>query len=90
MPLALAGQYKNMTMQDSTIFDFYNNLIDGPNKWETEKWNAYNIDFSQTAFDDRLGVQISYDRQKYYRAGEAFLGGSPTLTIDILKNFSDF
>ena len=90
MPLALAGQYKNMTMSDPTIFDFYNNLIDGPTKWETENWNAYNIDLSQTAFDDRLGIQLTYDRQKYERAGEALLGGSPTITVDIMKNFLDF
>ncbi|PTX91661.1 TonB-dependent receptor plug domain-containing protein [Opitutus sp. ER46] len=90
LPGAQYGQYRNQSLLDPTVFDFYNNLIDGPTKWEMEKWDAYNIDFSQTAFDDRLGVQLSYDRQKYYRAGEAFLGGSPTLTIDILKNFSDF
>jgi hypothetical protein len=90
MPLALAGQYKNVTMKDPSIFDFYNNLIDGPTKWETEKWNAYNFNFSQTAFDDRLGIDLTYDRQKYKRAAEALLGGSPSITIDILKNFEDF
>lgn len=90
MPLALAGQYKNVTMRDPSIFNFYDNLIDGPTKWENEKWDAYNIDFQQTAFDDRLGIQLSYDRQKYRRANEALLGGSPTVTVDILKNFLDF
>lgn len=90
MTLAPAGQYKNITMRDPSIFDFYNTLIDGPTKWETEKWNAYNIDFTQTAFDDRLGLELTYDRQKYKRAGEAFLGGSPTITLDVMKNFLDF
>jgi hypothetical protein len=83
------GQYRNMTLQDASVFDFYNQLIDGPNKSEWEKWNAYNIDVSQTAFDDRLGVQLSYDRQKYNRGGQSLLG-NPTLNIDILQNFQDY
>ncbi|ACB76654.1 TonB-dependent receptor plug domain-containing protein [Opitutus terrae] len=89
-PDAIYGQYKNMSMLDPSIFNFYDTLLDGPTKWETENWNAYNIDFSQTMFDDRLGVQLSYDRQKYRRAGEALLGGSPTITMDIMKNFLDY
>jgi hypothetical protein len=83
------GQYRNMSLQDPTVFDFYNQLIDGPTKNEWEGWDAYNIDVSQTAFDDRLGVQLSYDRQKYNRGGQSLLG-NPTLNIDILQNFQDY
>jgi outer membrane receptor protein involved in Fe transport len=83
------GQYRNASLQDSTVFDFYNNLIDGPTKKEWENWNATNIDLSQTAFGDRLGVQLTYDRQKYRRGGEGLLG-NPTLNIDILQNFQDY
>ncbi|HEY0943821.1 MAG TPA: TonB-dependent receptor plug domain-containing protein, partial [Opitutaceae bacterium] len=85
LPLSGSGLYRTASLLDSTIFDFYNTLIDGPTKSEYEKWDAYNLDFSQTAFDDRLGLQLTYDRQKYSRGGEAFLGGQPTITIDILK-----
>ncbi len=93
LPGATYGQYRTASLLDPSVFDFYNKLIDGPTKREWENWNAYNIDLSQTAFDDRLGVQLSYDYQKYKRGGEALLGNSefssPTLTIDILKNFQD-
>ncbi len=93
LPGATYGQYRTASLLDPTVFDFYNNLIDGPTKKEWEKWNAYNIDLSQTMFDDRLGVQLSYDYQKYKRGGQALIGtadySSPTLTIDILKNFQD-
>lgn len=94
LPGATYGQYRTASLLDPSVFDFYNKLIDGPTKKEWEKWNAYNVDLSQTAFEDRLGVQLSYDYQKYKRGGEALLGNSdyssPTLTIDILKNFQDF
>jgi hypothetical protein len=83
------GQYRNMSLTDPTVFDFYNNLIDGPTKNEWEGWDAYNVDLSQTAFDDRLGVQLTYDRQKYNRGGQALLG-NPSIGIDILQNWQDY
>jgi outer membrane receptor protein involved in Fe transport len=94
LPGSTYGQYRTQSLMDPTVFDFYNNLIDGPNKKEWEKWNTFNIDLSQTMFDDRLGVQLSYDKQNYKRGGEALIGNSdwssPTLTIDIQQNFQDF
>ncbi len=88
LPGAQYGQYRNMSMSDASIFNFYDELIDGPNKKEWENWDAYNLDFSQTMFDDRLGVQLTYDRQKYERGGQALLG-NPQITIDMLRNFQD-
>jgi len=88
------GQYKDRVLTDPSVYDFYHNLIDGPNKSEFEKWNAYNLDFTQTAFDDRLGLELSLDRQKYGRGGQTLLGNStnsiPTLNIDLLQNFQDY
>ncbi len=88
LPNSQYGQYRAATLQDPTVFDFYNNLIDGPTKSEFEKWDATNLDFTQTAFNDRLGVQLSYDRQKYSRGGESLLG-NPAINIDVLRNFQD-
>ncbi len=82
------GQYRNMSLLDSSVFDFYNNLIDGPTKNEWEKWDSYNVDVSQTAWDNRLGIDFTYDRQKYERGGQNLLG-NPALSIDILRNFQD-
>ncbi len=82
------GQYRQASLRDPSVFDFYNKLIDGPTKTEFEQWDAYNLDFSQTAWDDRLGLQLSYDRQKYERGGQSLLG-NPAITIDVLQNFQD-
>lgn len=90
LPLADSGQYRTASLQDESVFDFYDILIDGPTKREFENWDAYNIDLSQTMMDERLAVQFTYDRQKYERGGEAFLGGSPTLNIDIMQNYLDY
>ncbi len=90
LPGSEFGQFRTQSLMDSSVFDFYNTLLDGPTKSEFERWDAYNVDFSQTALDDRVGVQVIYDNQRYTRGGEALLGGSPTLTIDILRNPQDF
>ena len=89
LPLANYGQYRAQSLTDPSIFDFYNTLIDGRTKSEFEKWDAYDIDLSQTAFNDRLGVNLIYDHQHYKRGGESFLGWQPTISIDLLQNRDD-
>ncbi len=84
-----AGNYRNKSLTDASVFDFYNTLIDGPTKSEWERWNAVNVDVSQTFLDDRLGIDVTYDHQKYRNGSQALLGGAPTLTIDILQNQAD-
>ncbi|HVU16793.1 MAG TPA: TonB-dependent receptor plug domain-containing protein [Candidatus Didemnitutus sp.] len=82
------GQFRQKSLLDPSVFDFYHNLIDGPTASQFEKWNAFNLDVQQTAFDDRLGIDLSYDRQKYKRGGQSLMG-NPTLNIDVLQNFQD-
>ncbi|MEO6002944.1 MAG: TonB-dependent receptor plug domain-containing protein [Opitutus sp.] len=83
------GQYRNATLKDPTVFDFYKNLLDGPTASQFEEWNALNIDVQQTFWGDRLGAQITYDRQKYKNGGENLIT-NPTINIDILQNFQDY
>jgi len=83
------GQYRNASLRDATVFDFYNNLLDGPTASQFEKWNAANIDVSQTLWDDRVAVQFTYDRQKYKRGGQNLIT-NPAINIDVLQNFQDY
>ncbi len=89
LPLANYGQYRNEYLTDPGIFDFYNVLIDGDTKKEFQDWDAYNIDLSQTALNDRVGVQLSYDQQDYYRGGESLLGYNPVISVDIMERWDD-
>lgn len=88
LPGASYGQYRSASLTDPTVFDFYNKLIDGPNKKEFEHWNAYNLTLNQTGFDDRLGLEFNYDRQRYKRGGESLIT-NPTISIDILRTWQD-
>ncbi|MBA4137171.1 MAG: TonB-dependent receptor [Opitutus sp.] len=83
------GQYREQSLLDPSVFNFYDNLIDGPNKSEKEDWDAYNITLSQTGWGNRLGVELNFDYQEYDRSNQSFLGWAPTLDIDILSAFQD-
>ncbi|MBN2069487.1 MAG: TonB-dependent receptor [Opitutales bacterium] len=82
------GQYRNQSMTDSTIFDFYNNLIDGNTKSEWEDWNAYNLSFTQMGWGDRVGLSVDYDHQEYTSGGQSLLS-NPTISVDINQYLQD-
>jgi outer membrane receptor protein involved in Fe transport len=90
LPLYGSGQYRSKVLIDPGVFDFYNQLIDGPNKSEWEDWDAYNVTLTQTGWADRVGVELAFDKQEYKRGGFSFLGGSPALTMDIMMNGLDY
>ncbi len=83
------AQFKDSMLMDSSVFDFYNQLIDGDNKGEWSDWNAFNLSFSQTAFKDRLGLEVAYYNQAYKTGGWSLLGGTPTINVDVTKELQD-
>ena len=84
-PGADKGFYKSKSLTDPTIFDFYNNLIDGPNKGEWQKWKAYNAAIEQTFLNDRVGFELAYDYQDYNDGSYRTLS-NPTISVDIREN----
>jgi outer membrane receptor protein involved in Fe transport len=89
LPGAQYGQYRNRSLLDPSVFNFYDNLIDGPTASQFERWTTYNIDLSQTFWSDRLGAEFTYDRQKYISGGQGLIT-NPTINVDILQNFQDY
>lgn len=76
--------YSNVSLSDPSIFDFYNNLIDGNNKREWQNWKASNIALSQTFFNNRAGFEFVYDYQRYEDGQVAFLNGDQyIISVDI-------
>ncbi len=88
-PLATRGYYKDKSLTDATIFDFYNNLIDGDNKREHQRWDATNLSIAQTLFDNRIGIEAVYDSQSYseWRTGATW--ARPYISVDINKNLQN-
>lgn len=84
-PGASSGFYKAYVLTDPTIFDFYNHLIDGPNKWEAREWDAANFAVEQTFFNNRLGFELVYDMQDYVATAESN-GIQNRISVDMITN----
>ncbi len=90
LPYEELGQYKNVQLSDRSIFDFWNILIDGPNKSETQQWNQLSASLNQTFFNNRLGYEVSFDKQDYLQEREmVFSGGRYAINVDTNSTYSD-
>ena len=88
-PLATRGYYKDQTLSDPTIFNYYDYLIDGDNKREYQRWDATDISISQTFLDNRLGLEFVYDKQNYSQWREGATWDQPYISIDVNKNLQN-
>ena len=66
------GLWKNATLSNSSVFDFYNNLIDGKNKSEWQNFHNFSASLSQTFFKQKCGFEFAYD-ESIYRSGQVSL-----------------
>jgi outer membrane receptor protein involved in Fe transport len=79
-----AGFYKDKALIDSSIFDFYGNLLGGTNQKQWQNWDAFNLSLDQTFFNNRLGFQVVYDHQKYNDGSTGIFGNA--ISVDLLAN----
>ncbi len=90
VPVPGGAFYADKVITDPSIFNFYDNLLDGPNKLEWQNWSAANVALSQTFFNDRLGFEVVYDRQKYVSGEDSFLQGENyAIGIDVNDTYSN-
>jgi len=90
LPFSASGVYRDKSLTDASIFDFYNNLLDGPNKWEWQNFRTYNLSLDQTFFHDRVGMQATYNKE-WYKNGQISLlsGEQQAIGIDMNTTYSD-
>jgi outer membrane receptor protein involved in Fe transport len=88
LPNYLLGAYKAKTVSDTGLFDYNNNLIDGPNKSEKQKFRAFNAVVAQTFLDNMFGLEVAYDRQTYSEQNTNLIS-NPFLTVDIISVLPD-
>jgi outer membrane receptor protein involved in Fe transport len=90
LPGSTLSPHKPKSLTDASIFDFYNNLIDGPNKRNWSEFNAYNLNLSQTFLNNRLGFELAYDNQETKWGYRNFLrDGRGAITVDIMQSLMD-
>jgi catecholate siderophore receptor len=58
------GFWKATQITDPAIYDFYNHMLHGPNKYEWARWQSANVTAEQLLFDGRGGIELSANREK--------------------------
>ncbi|HEU5077995.1 MAG TPA: Plug domain-containing protein [Opitutaceae bacterium] len=84
------GAWKSKSLTDPSIFNFYDNLLEGPNKQEYTKFHASNFTLSQTFWDNRAGFELAYDKQFVRSGNYNFLSqDAANITIDLSRTLPD-
>ena len=90
LPYSEFGLYKNRSITDPSIFDFYNNLLEGPNKWEWADFKVLNVSLAQTFFQDRLGFEATYNKETFDDGGITLLSDTrQSINVDFMNVYSD-
>ncbi len=89
LPYSSAGIFKDNLLTDSSVFNFYNNLIDGDTKREWQDFDVLNLSLSQTYFEDKMGISLDYNSESYESGQSALFGGNVALAIDPMAVYAD-
>lgn len=82
--------YQDKVLTDASVFNFFDHLLDGPNKHEWQQWRADNADLQQTFFHDKLAIDLTYDRQKFSSGQTTLLTGNYYgINVDVNENLTD-
>jgi hypothetical protein len=81
---AFKGLWRYQEILDSSVFDFRNQLLDGPNKSEHANFRALNATLRQTFLRDLIGVELVHDRQFHTRHNMGMFGyDAYTILVDM-------
>jgi len=84
LPFYSSGVYRAKSLTDPSVFDFYNQLLDGPTKWEWQNFRAYNLKWVQTFLNDRLGFEAAYNNEWYKNGNVRLLSGdNQAISVDM-------
>ncbi len=92
MPADEASFYTQSVLQDTSVFDFRNQLIDGPNKSENQDFEIVDFSVEQRFLRGQAGLKYAYHRENSRFEDYALLGnGGPffQLAIDINSKMTD-
>lgn len=88
-PYSKAGLWKNALLSDASVFDFYNNLIDGDTKREWQDFNVGNLSLTQTYFHNKAGISVDFAKERYENGQKAMLPGEVRLQVDPMAVYGD-
>ena len=84
------GAYKAKSLTDRSIFDYYTNLLAGPNQSQFNNFHALNVALSQTFLNEKVGYEVAYDKQTDRSGENSFISNDATsVSIDVMKTLMD-
>jgi outer membrane receptor protein involved in Fe transport len=90
LPFSGFGVYKHRSLTDASVFDYYENLLDGPNKNEWQNFTTYSGSIAQTFLNDRVGVELVQFQERYRNGQLSFLtDGRQSINIDLNSVYID-
>lgn len=90
LPWSEFGVYKHNSLTDASVFDFYKNLLDGPNKNEWQNFTTYNLNLAQTFLNEKIGFEAVYNQERYRNGQLSFMtDGRQAIHIDLNNVYTD-
>ena len=68
-----SGYYTADVLKDTSIFDFRNKLLDGPNKSEDQDFEQVDFSVDQLFFNRKAGLNYSYHRESFRSFDDSLL-----------------
>ncbi|MCB1122716.1 MAG: hypothetical protein KJT03_14280, partial [Verrucomicrobiae bacterium] len=78
----LGNAFIPLQITDPTVFDFYNLLLDGPNKKEWNDFDQFRAVLSNTFFDQKVGYELSYFSENVTRNQTTYLSNAARIFVD--------
>ncbi len=89
LPFSNGGLFTDTSITDPSIFNFYENLIDGPMKSEWQKFHTFTVNLTQTFLHDQVGFSVDYNKQNYKDGSLNPFGGAVPLYVDVMATNND-
>lgn len=85
-----ASLVKDRYITDPSIFNFYDNLLDGEIKREWSDFETFDASLSQTFFNDKVGFDVGYHYESVTNGNYSpMVGGNGTLFVDYYSIWPD-
>lgn len=78
-----SNAFEPVALTDPSVFDFYNKLIDGPNKREWADFDQFRAVLSNTFMNQKFGYELSFFSEEVERGQTTFLSDSNRIFIDM-------
>jgi outer membrane receptor protein involved in Fe transport len=76
--------YTAENMTDPTVFNFFDNLLAGPNARAASHLEAADISLQQLLLEQKLGFEVSFNRQRWRESLQSlFSESAPYISIDV-------